>query len=85
MGMESSWAATLAAGLVVAIVAVVLLQLLLNRVYRIERAALDVWTEGKKVAGNTSTAWILDDISKRLGDLADEATDHERLLTEGGE
>lgn len=85
MDMETSWAITLAAGLVVAIVAVVLLQLLLNQVYRIERAALHVWTEGKRVAGNTSTAWMLDDISKGLGNLAEEATDHERLLTERAE
>ena len=69
MSTEASWWITLAAGLVVAVVAVVLLHLLLRQVQRIERASVEVWTTGKRVAGNTATTWMLDLMSKQLDRL----------------
>lgn len=66
MSTEAYWWTTLAAGLVVAVVAVVLLHLLLRQVQRVERASVEVWTTGKRVAGNTATTWMLDLMSKQL-------------------
>ena len=43
MSTEALWWITLGVGLVVALVAIVLLQLFLNQVRRIERGSLDVW------------------------------------------
>lgn len=69
MSNEAYWWITLGAGLVVAVVAVILLHLLLRQVQRVERAASEVWTTGKRVAGNTATTWMLDLMSKQLAQL----------------
>jgi uncharacterized membrane protein len=57
MSTNGYWAISLVLGLVVAVVAVVLLQLFLNQVKRIERGAEAVWESGKLVARNTATTW----------------------------
>jgi len=75
------WAIALALGLVVAVVAVVLLELFLRQVHRIERGAGLVWNAGKQVAGNTATTWLLPETSDRLTSLTDEAMLHVALLT----
>ncbi len=74
------WWPTLAVGFVVAVVAVMLLQLLLNQVHRIERDALAIWETGKQVAANTATTWQLTETSERLDRLTEEAGRHEELL-----
>lgn len=74
------WSITLVVGLVVAVVAVILLQLLLRQVHRIERDALAIWEMGKLVAANTATTWMLTETSQRLDLLADEAQRHDQLL-----
>ena len=68
-------------GLVVAVVAVVLLEVFLRSVHRVERAAEAVWQAGKEVARNTATTWLLPETSKRLDVLTDEAMQHVALLT----
>jgi len=78
---EAYWAIALGLGLVVAVVAVVLLEVFLRQVHRIERGAQAVWTAGKQVAGNTATTWLLPETSKRLDLLTDEAMKHVALLT----
>lgn len=81
MSTDGYWFLALGLGLVVAVVAVVLLETFLREVHRIERGASLVWTAGKQVAGNTATTWLLGETSERLGKLTEEALLHARLLT----
>ncbi len=81
MSDNGYWALALGLGLVVAIVAVVLLEIFLREVHRIERGAGLVWTAGKQVARNTATTWLLPKTSDRLTMLTDEAMRHVALLT----
>ncbi len=81
MSDEAYWGIALGLGLVVAVVAVVLLELFLRQVHRIERGAGLVWQAGKEVARNTATTWLLPETSKRLDLLTDEAMAHVELLT----
>ncbi len=80
MTTEAYWAVALALGLVVAVVAVVLLEVFLRQVHRIERGAGAVWQAGKEVARNTATTWLLPETSKRLDLLIEEAGRHAELL-----
>ncbi len=81
MSHESYWFIALGLGLVVAVVAVVLLEIFLRQVHRIERGAGLIWTAGKQVARNTATTWLLPETSHRLDDLTSEAMQHVALLT----
>lgn len=81
MSDEGYWAIALALGLVAAVVAVVLLEVFLRSVHRVERGAEAVWQAGKEVARNTATTWLLPETSKRLDVLTDEAMQHVALLT----
>lgn len=81
MSEEGYWFLALGLGLVVAVVAVVLLESFLRQVHRIERGAGLVWTAGKQVARNTSTTWLLPETSNRLDQLTAEAMQHVALLT----
>ncbi len=83
MTTNSYWAVTLGLGLVVAIVAVVLLQLFLNQVRRVERDAAAIWDAAQLVARNTATTWMLDVTSDRLDLLTEEALRHDALLRGG--
>ncbi len=80
MSDHAYWFVALALGLVVAVVAVVLLETFLRDVHRIERGAGLVWTAGKQVAGNTATTWLLGETSQRLTALTQEAGKHVDLL-----
>lgn len=80
MSTNTYWAITLGLGLVVIVVAVVLLQLFLNQVHRIERGAGAVWEAGKQVARNTATTWMLAKTSGRLNRLTTEALRHDEFL-----
>ena len=80
MSDQGYWFLALGLGLVVAVVAVLLLEVFLRQVHRIERGAGLVWTAGKQVARNTATTWLLGETSARLDDLVDEAGRHGRLL-----
>ncbi len=81
MSDHASWGLALALGLVVAVVAVVLLEVFLRKVHRIEAGAGAVWVAGKQVARNTATTWLLPELSTRLDLLIDEAGRHVELLT----
>lgn len=81
MGDRGYWLLALALGLVVAVVAVILLEVFLREVHRIERGAASVWTAGKQVARNTSTTWLLGATSDRLTALTEEAGRHADLLS----
>jgi hypothetical protein len=80
MSDEGLWIVALVLGLVVAGVAVFLLQTFLNELHRIERGAEAIWAAGKQVAANTATTWQLGVTSEKLDALAAEAGEHERLL-----
>ncbi len=81
MSDEGYWFLALGLGLVVAVVAVVLLETFLRQVHRIERGAGLIWTAGKQVARNTATTWLLPETSQRLDLLTEEARRHVALLT----
>lgn len=81
MSDHGYWWLALGLGLVVAVVAVVLLEIFLRQVHRIERGAGLVWTAGKQVAGNTATTWLLPELSHRLDLLIAEAGKHVELLS----
>lgn len=74
------WWVALGLGLVVIVVAVVLLQLFLRQVHRIEGNAEEIWKAGKQVAGNTATTWQLEVTGERLDALLAETQRHEGLL-----
>lgn len=80
MSTEAWWAVTLGLGLVVAVVAVVLLQIFLSRLHRIEHNAEQIWHTGKLVAQNTATTWQLGVTAERLESLTEEAVLHQQLL-----
>ncbi|MDQ6650420.1 MAG: hypothetical protein M3Z02_09935 [Actinomycetota bacterium] len=81
MSSHGYWWLTLGLGLVVAVVAVVLLETFLRQVHRIERGAGLVWGAGKQVAANTATTWLLPELSQRLDVLTEEAGKHVSLLS----
>lgn len=81
MSDDGYWVLALVLGLVVAVVAVVLLEVFLRQVHRIERGAGLVWTAGKQVARNTATTWLLTETSERLDRLTGEALRHVELLS----
>jgi hypothetical protein len=81
MSDQGYWFLALGLGLVVAVVAVVLLEVFLRQVHRIERGAGRVWAAGKQVAGNTATTWLLRKTSDHLDQLTAEAGLHVQLLS----
>lgn len=80
MSTHAIWWMTLGIGLLVAVIAVVLLQLFYQRVRRIEAAVADIWGMGKQVARNTATTWMLQQTTVRLDDLTEEALRHDAFL-----
>ena len=58
-GEAARWRVSLGAGLVVAIVVWMLLELLRRAAVDVERSVEDVWTAGKRLAQNTQTAHLL--------------------------
>lgn len=80
MSTNSLWWLSLGVGLVVAIIAVVLLQLFYRQVRRIERGSEQLWSAGKQVARNTATTWMLHQTTIRLDGLTDEALRHDAFL-----
>lgn len=83
MGDTGWWWVALGLGLVVAVVAVALLETFYRQVNRIERGAQAIWLTGKQVAANTATTWMLTETADRLDLLAEEALRHDALLRDG--
>ena len=80
MSNNGAWWLTLGLGLVVALVAVVLLELFYRSVRRVEAGCEAIWEMGKEVARNTATTWMLGQTSVRLDRLTGEALRHDALL-----
>ena len=82
---ETAWWISLGVGLVVALVVWGLLELLRRAVNDVDSAVDEVWTMGKRVAGNTQTTHMLGS-TKELGvELLEELREHRELLKEKGE
>lgn len=67
--LQWAWWISLAAGLVVTIVVAALLHVLLRVVREIHTGIEGVWLRGKHVARNTATTWLINEASRRAGDL----------------
>lgn len=66
------WWLTLAAGLVVTVVAVALLHMLLRAVTRVQTEIEELWAEAGRAAANTSTTWLLEETRAVVQELEDE-------------
>lgn len=82
---QTLWWITLGIGLVVAVVVVVLLQLLLNAVDKVERTVITLWDTATTVARNTATSWQLGSTGDQLDRIKAEALRHDALLSGGGD
>lgn len=80
--IQMLWWVTLAAGLVVAIVVVVLLHTLLKTVEKVQRNVITLWETATTVAQNTATTWMLEEEGVALDELRSELLRHDRLLSE---
>lgn len=80
MSTNTAWWITLGLGLVVAIVAVVLLEVFYRKVRAIEAGTEAIWQMGKQVARNTATTWMLAQTPTRLDALTAEALRHDAFL-----
>lgn len=80
MSTNAAWWLTLGLGLVVAIVAVVLLEVFYRKVRTVEAGTAAIWAMGKEVARNTATTWMLGQTPERLDRLTEEALRHDALL-----
>jgi len=81
---ETAWWASLAVGLVVALVVWALLEALRRTVKEVDRAVGDLWTMGKRLAQNTATTHMLRG-TKRLGaELLEEVERHRQLAERRG-
>lgn len=78
--VQRLWWITLGVGLVVAAVVVLLLQLLLRAVERIERNVIVLWQTATTVARNTATTWLLGETATALAQLKAEALRHDALF-----
>lgn len=77
--VETAWWVSLGVGLVVALVVWALLEILRRTVNEVERGVNEVWTMGKRVAGNTQTTHMLGS-TKELGvELLEEVERHGAL------
>ena len=74
-----AWWATLAAGLVVALVVWFLLEWLRRSVLVVEEGVTAVWTMGKRVAQNTQTTYLLQTTKARGAELLEELGQHAAL------
>ena len=74
------WRASLAAGLVVAVVVWALLEILRRSAVDVERSVEDVWTAGKRLAQNTQTAHLLDGTRDGGVALLEELERHRDLM-----
>jgi hypothetical protein len=80
MSDTTLWWIALAAGLVVSLVAVALLQTFLNQVHRILNGSKAIWEAGKQTAANTATTWMLEETVNDLDALTAEALRHDAFL-----
>jgi hypothetical protein len=71
MDVIELWWLSLALAAVVVIVVAVLLGLIIAAAKSIDVHAEQIWIEGKKIAGNTVSIWMLEPTNRHLGEIAD--------------
>lgn len=78
MDVYQLWWLSLAIAGVVIVVVAVLLGLIIAAARSIDRHALEIWTTGKQIAGNTVSIWMLEKTNQSLGEVAETARSIER-------
>ena len=73
MTTQELWWLALGLGAVVVVVVAVLLGMVIAAARSIDRHAHQVWIEGKKIAGNTVSIWLLEQVDGRLESLVEAA------------
>lgn len=63
------WWLSLGIAAVVVVVVAVLLGLIIATAKSIDRHASAIWVEGKKIAGNTVSIWILEQVDRNVDQL----------------
>jgi hypothetical protein len=77
------WWLTLGLGLVVAVVAWILLQVLYTSVKRIDSNVREAWETATRVAANPATTWMLASTPEAVGTLGEELQEHDRFISGG--
>ncbi len=67
------WSITLGAGMVVAVVVTILLQILLLSVIKVERNVKTLWETATTLARNTATTWLLAAVAETIEEIEKEA------------
>lgn len=75
-GDLTAWKVTLAAGLVVDLVVLGLLEQLRRTVVEIDEGVDTLWTAGQRLAQNTQVAHVLGSVGARGGELLEELDRH---------
>jgi hypothetical protein len=77
--IELWWLSLAIAGVVIVVVAV-LLGLIIAAAKSIDRHASSIWIEGKKIAGNTVSIWILEQVDAKIEAIEQDVRSMERSL-----
>ncbi len=75
-GSSTAWKVTLAAGLVVDLVVLGLLEQLRRTVAEIDEGVDTLWTAGQRLAQNTQVTHVLTSVGARGGELLEELERH---------
>jgi uncharacterized protein HemY len=73
---QSAWVLTLAAGLVVLLVVIALLEVLRRTVVKLNGDLWQTWVNGKDVVKNTATTYSLKNVRNSSDELAEELGHH---------
>lgn len=73
MTTQELWWLALGIGAVVVVAVAILLGMVIAAARSIDRHAHLVWIEGKKIAGNTVSIWLLEQVDGRLESLVESA------------
>ena len=74
------WWIAIGMGVVLVIAVIVLLSLLVSFVNDIDERVDDAWNTATRLAANTATTWMLDQVAVATNDLRVEVGRHARLL-----
>lgn len=73
---QTAWLITLAAGLVVLLVVLALLETLRKQVKKVDTTVADAWQAGKRVEHNTVMVYLLKRTRERGSELVEELGNH---------
>ncbi len=78
------WWIAICMGAVLVVAVIVLLSLLVSFVSDIDDRVADAWETATRLAANTATTWMLDQVAVQANDLRVEVDRHAQLLGVGG-